>query len=124
MFQNTKFLIYFSLLIVFLGFGLIYFGLKPADQTPKTSDTSSITSSTTPIPTFNSQSEPIATQSAVAGLEGERAYVSKVVDGDTINVLINNQPFTVRFVGIDTPETVDPRRPVGCFGKEASNETK
>jgi micrococcal nuclease len=26
-------------------------------------------------------------------------------------------------IGVDTPETVDPRRPVGCFGKEASNES-
>jgi micrococcal nuclease len=67
-----------------------------------------------------------ATQSAepekeVKGTDGERAIVTKVVDGDTIQ-LDNGK--TVRFVGIDTPETVDPRRPVGCFGKEASNETK
>jgi micrococcal nuclease len=30
----------------------------------------------------------------------------------------------VRLLGIDTPETVDPRRPVGCFGPEASAYTK
>jgi micrococcal nuclease len=30
----------------------------------------------------------------------------------------------VRYIGIDTPETVDPRRPVGCFGKEASTKNK
>jgi micrococcal nuclease len=30
----------------------------------------------------------------------------------------------VRLIGIDTPETVDPRKPVQCFGKEASNRTK
>lgn len=47
--------------------------------------------------------------------------VVKVVDGDTI-VLENKQ--TVRYIGIDTPETVDPRRPVGCYGKEASNVNK
>lgn len=45
--------------------------------------------------------------------------VIRVVDGDTIVVEGNK---TVRYVGIDTPETVDPRRRVGCFGKEASNE--
>lgn len=55
------------------------------------------------------------------GVDGERVIVSKVVDGDTI-LLQSGE--TVRFIGIDTPETVDPRRPVGCFGKEASNETK
>jgi micrococcal nuclease len=30
----------------------------------------------------------------------------------------------VRLLGVDTPETVDPKRPVGCYGKEASDETK
>lgn len=47
--------------------------------------------------------------------------VTRVVDGDTIAVE-NNQ--TVRYIGIDTPETVDPRRSVECFGKEASNKNK
>jgi micrococcal nuclease len=30
----------------------------------------------------------------------------------------------VRYIGIDTPETVDPRRPVGCFGREASERNR
>jgi micrococcal nuclease len=42
------------------------------------------------------------------------------VDGDTIEVLLGGEELRVRYIGIDTPETVDPRRPVGCFGKEAS----
>jgi micrococcal nuclease len=46
-------------------------------------------------------------------------HVARVVDGDTIK-LENGE--TVRYIGIDTPETVDPRRPVGCFGKEAGNK--
>lgn len=50
--------------------------------------------------------------------------VTKVFDGDTIEVEINGQKAKVRYIGIDTPETVDPRRPVGCFGKEASLENK
>jgi micrococcal nuclease len=45
------------------------------------------------------------------------AVVTKVVDGDTIKISTGQ---TVRYIGIDTPETVDPRRPAGCFGKEAS----
>lgn len=60
----------------------------------------------------------------IQGIQGEQAVVTKVVDGDTIYVNMNNQEYTVRFVGIDTPETKDPRRPVGCFGKEASAATK
>lgn len=50
--------------------------------------------------------------------------VTKVVDGDTIHVNIEGNNETVRLIGINTPETVDPRRPVQCFGKEASNFMK
>ena len=48
------------------------------------------------------------------------AVVERVVDGDTVRVLVDGQPETVRLVGIDTPETVAPNRPVECFGPEAS----
>lgn len=50
--------------------------------------------------------------------------VVRVVDGDTINVEINGQIEAVRYIGIDTPETVDPRKPVQCFGVEASKKNK
>ncbi len=48
------------------------------------------------------------------------ATVERVVDGDTIDVLIGSRRETVRLIGIDTPESVAPNRPVQCFGKEAS----
>lgn len=49
----------------------------------------------------------------------------RAVDGDTLVVLDNQkQEKKVRLIGVNTPETVDPRRPVECFGKEASNFTK
>jgi len=57
-------------------------------------------------------------------------YVSRVVDGDTIVVEINDPPEgfkkkeRVRFLGVDTPETVHPFKPVEKFGKEASELTK
>jgi micrococcal nuclease len=47
--------------------------------------------------------------------------VKRVIDGDTIQ-LVNGQK--VRYIGINTPESVDPRRPVECFGKEASKRNK
>ena len=50
--------------------------------------------------------------------------VVKVVDGDTIKVLRSGATTTVRLIGADTPEVVDPRKPVQCFGPEASAETK
>ncbi|MBP6888278.1 MAG: thermonuclease family protein [Candidatus Pacebacteria bacterium] len=46
--------------------------------------------------------------------------VDRSVDGDTIKVVIGDQIESVRLLGINTPETVDPRRTVECFGKEAS----
>src|SRR2546423_5036043 len=50
--------------------------------------------------------------------------VERVIDGDTVVVRLPGGHERVRLVGIDTPETVDPRKPVQCFGKEASNHTK
>ena len=51
-------------------------------------------------------------------------FVLKVVDGDTVSVDINGITETIRIIGINTPETVDPRKEVECFGKEASDKAK
>lgn len=45
-------------------------------------------------------------------------------DGDTITVDMNGSQETVRFIGVDTPETHDPRKAVQCFGQAAANFTK
>lgn len=50
--------------------------------------------------------------------------VRRVVDGDTIEMRIGRTNETVRLLGIDTPETVHPTKPVECFGPEASARTK
>ena len=50
--------------------------------------------------------------------------VTKVVDGDTIWVDANGKRLKIRMIGLDTPETVDPRKPVHCFGLEASAQAK
>lgn len=52
------------------------------------------------------------------------ASVRKVIDGDTIELRIGSSNETVRLLGIDTPETVHPSKPVECFGPEASARTK
>jgi micrococcal nuclease len=53
---------------------------------------------------------------------GDRATaeVLRVVDGDTIEVLIAGEEEDVRYIGVDTPESVAPGEPVQCFGEEAS----
>jgi len=48
------------------------------------------------------------------------ASVTRVVDGDTVHVRIGDRAETVRYIGMDTPETVKPDTPVQCFGKAAS----
>jgi micrococcal nuclease len=55
---------------------------------------------------------------------GDLYSVSSVVDGDTIKVNIAGTVTTIRIIGINTPEVVDPRKPVQCFGVEASNKAK
>ncbi len=53
--------------------------------------------------------------------EAKVGRVVRVVDGDTIAVQLGDRREKVRYIGIDTPETKDPRRPVGCYGQQAAD---
>jgi len=53
----------------------------------------------------------------------QRVKVGRVVDGDTVE-LADTAKTKVRILGINTPESVDPRRPVQPYGKEASAFTR
>jgi micrococcal nuclease len=50
--------------------------------------------------------------------------VVKVTDGDTIKVSISGRRFDIRLIGINTPETVHPTKPIECFGPESSDFAK
>ena len=50
--------------------------------------------------------------------------VTYVIDGDTIKIDYYGVETSVRLIGVNTPETVDPRKAVECFGVEASNYLK
>ena len=54
---------------------------------------------------------------------GRVVRVLRVIDGDTIEVQLHGTT-GIRLIGIDTPETVHPTEPVGCFGLAASSFTK
>lgn len=55
----------------------------------------------------------------------EKYYsVIKVIDGDTVNINKDGEIITLRLIGLDTPETVHPSKPVECFGREASDKAK
>lgn len=58
-----------------------------------------------------------------AGSGRTNALVTSVIDGDTVEVRFRGRPLTVRLIGIDTPESVAPGEPVGCFALEASSYT-
>ncbi len=66
----------------------------------------------------------LAEDDSASGALGEAYLVTRVVDGDTFKVRIDEMEETVRVIGIDTPETVHPSKPVECFGVEASNFAK
>lgn len=55
---------------------------------------------------------------------GEWVLVTEIVDGDTIYVGRGWRYTKVRLIGVDTPETVHPEKPVEFFGPEASEFAK
>lgn len=103
----NKRLLVIAISLFVIGTSLVVGGLK--------------TSSLSSTPTVTTSSIPESTNSGTLGLEGQKVVITRVIDGDTIEI---KEGVKVRYIGIDTPETVDPRRPVGCFGKEASDENK
>lgn len=87
--------------------------------TPTPTPTASETASATPTPSKSRRrnAEGRNTQDA-STVHGEPGTVTKHVDGDTLYV----DGESVRLIGIDTPETVDPNEPVACYGKAASRK--
>jgi micrococcal nuclease len=66
---------------------------------------------------------PVSRPPSVASNGMRLATVTRVVDGDTAHVRLRGRDVTVRFIGVDTPETVAPGQPIECFGPEASHFT-
>lgn len=127
MWSNTKLIILAAIFTVITGLGFLWFGLRSEQVTspdPSMAGTSLVetppaaSSSSTELTTVSSTAL-TKSSPAVAGMVNEQIKVIEVVDGDTFKLETGQ---TVRMIGIDTPETKDPRRPVGCFGKEASNK--
>lgn len=110
-----KRIVYLAHLVLLVAVLLLASRVLP-QQPRETTSTPNTLSETDAIPagTFGEQA------TAPPFIEGF-GIVAKVIDGDTF-ALQNGQK--VRLIGVDTPETVDPRRPVACFGKEASNVSK
>jgi endonuclease YncB( thermonuclease family) len=60
----------------------------------------------------------------LGGADQVYGKVKNVTDGDTVSVEVYGQTQSVRLIGVDTPETVAPGQPIGCYGKKASAHTK
>ena len=88
-----------------------------------------------PTPAQGSDSEETSTRAAsptpAQGSGSERApaaewgVVVRVADGDTLTVQFDDgEEETIRFLDVDTPETVHPTLPEECYGAQASDFTK
>ncbi len=62
----------------------------------------------------------LATQRREPSPRGVEGTVTRVVDGDTIHVDLEGTDETVRYIGVDTPESVKADTPVQCYAKQAS----
>mgnify|MGYP001574645881 CR=1 FL=1 len=94
----------------------------PTEIPIETGNTLGVFSTKAPIITPVFQDNPTIIENNKPVVEGYR--VVKVVDGDTLDVDIDKKIERLRLIGIDTPETVDPRKSVQCFGIEASSKSK
>lgn len=96
----------------------------PATQTPYPTYTPLPTH--TPGPTYTPYPSPTPEPTATPTLEFERteALVVGVTDGDTIDVEIGGQVYSLRYIGIDCPETVDPDGPEQWMGAEATEANR
>jgi len=75
------------------------------------------------VPTATPTIAPSPTPYVLTDLDKKRMYrVVRVVDGDTFDIDFRGKTERVRLLAIDTPESVDPRKPVQCFSKEATKK--
>lgn len=109
------FLLLFIASVIALPVGLI----RSLKNEPKVASLMTTISPSPIIPTITVKptESPIPTVTPSAKQRGILVKVINVVDGDTIKIETGE---TVRFIGIDSPESVDPRKPIQCYSKEAT----
>ncbi len=101
--------------VVFVLMSLFGYLAPPTEKVPQTLVQNSL------APT---QEATTSAEKQVGVVVEEIGQVTRVVDGDTLEVLVGGQAMKIRVIGINTPETVDPRKSVECFGQQASSEAK
>lgn len=124
--KNTKYALYLLAAILLLG------RLNLCDTETKRKSTPSKTRSTSQRASSPMNAPQADFSQALAGLDAQEDaqsdatvyQVKRVIDGDTIVITNGNEDIRVRLIGVDTPETVHPNKPVQHFGKEASDYLK
>lgn len=113
-------LIIVSFFTLLFGGGWIYAISQPTPS--KTEEKTGITPTQAPLEEL-SPTQP-QQQTDNTNSDKQEVKVIRVIDGDTIEVSIDGKTEKIRFIGVDTPETVDTRKTVQCFGEKASMVTK
>lgn len=121
--RNQRLLAGFLVIVLGLVLRSLYPSMTPAEPSLPHNVSFEATTTLREV-TVTSSSGVLATSSRK--IIEPNATVVRVVDGDTIEVRIDGDASDekVRLLGVNTPETVDPRRAVQCFGKQASDFTK
>lgn len=121
--SKKLFLIGAGILILLIGIGIgsgtnqLQPSVQPAPLNVEKISPAPSVSSPVSFDTEETSSSPSIIDAPSSGL----VKVIRVIDGDTVEIEGGER---VRYIGIDTPETVDPRKPVQCFGVEASRKNK
>lgn len=106
--MRTKPTLFILLGVIFLVIGLLI-------EQPSGIPQEKLVRSVFPSPTRSLSETPTVKE------KQELFFVTKVIDGDTIEIEGGKR---VRYIGIDTPETKDPRKGVECFGHEAAEKNR
>jgi len=85
-----------------------------------TTETFAVNTSDHTVPSVLVDTPQTISQDITTSISAELHQVLRVIDGDTIEILYDGVKRTVRYIGVDTPETVHPSKPVECMGREAS----
>lgn len=128
-----------AIIISFIGFGIVAEPVETKSDTDlntetveevKSKDIASNTSEENQIVNDenvviqNENNEELNQEQQTITEEKKLYDVVRIIDGDTIVLKINNKDESIRLIGINTPETKDPRKPVECFGYEATKKAK
>lgn len=108
-----------SLLLTIFGAALVFLAVRAGDISPART-----TSTELPAATAEAVAASASHSRSGAATSSDLHAVTRIVDGDTIVVDMSGVSTKVRLIGLDTPESVDPRKPVQCFGVEAANHAR